>query len=165
MLVMKDVCKIYRTDTVETHALRGLSLTVEEGEFLQKISEYERIYADATKWPRIYRANKDQIEEYKRNNIKPLVYRYLPNYKLICTKPVRTMADLKDLKIRTFGSYMPKMFAAIDVTPVNVLPRKRNHAASAAAAPTDRAIEATMPHSGDFARANSCRATCPPSSG
>ena len=34
MLVMKDVSKIYRTDTVETHALRGLSLTVEEGEFL-----------------------------------------------------------------------------------------------------------------------------------
>jgi len=31
---MKDVCKIYRTDTVETHALRGLSLTVDEGEFL-----------------------------------------------------------------------------------------------------------------------------------
>ena len=34
MLVMKDLCKIYRTDTVETHALRGLSLTVDEGEFL-----------------------------------------------------------------------------------------------------------------------------------
>ena len=32
MLVMKDVSKIYRTDTVETHALRGLSLTVDEGE-------------------------------------------------------------------------------------------------------------------------------------
>jgi TRAP-type transport system periplasmic protein len=63
-----------------------------------------------------------QIAEFKRNNIKPLVYRYLPNYKLICTKPVRTMADLKKLKVRTFGNYMPKMFAAIDVTPVNVLP-------------------------------------------
>ena len=34
MLVMKNVCKTYRTDTVETHALRGLSLTVDEGEFL-----------------------------------------------------------------------------------------------------------------------------------
>jgi TRAP-type C4-dicarboxylate transport system substrate-binding protein len=66
--------------------------------------------------------NKSQIEEFKRNNIKPLLYRYLPNYKLICTKPVRTMEDLKQLKVRTFGNYMPKMFAAIDVTPVNVLP-------------------------------------------
>lgn len=37
--------------------------TVVEGEFLQKISEYERIYADPTKWPRIYRANKDKIND------------------------------------------------------------------------------------------------------
>lgn len=68
------------------------------------------------------KTNQSQIDEFKRNNIKPLVYRYLPNYKLICTKPVRTMADLKKLKVRTFGNYMPKMFAAIEVTPVNVLP-------------------------------------------
>ena len=34
MLKMKDVCKTYRTDTVETHALRGFSLTVEDGEFV-----------------------------------------------------------------------------------------------------------------------------------
>jgi ABC-type lipoprotein export system ATPase subunit len=33
MLKMTGVSKIYRTDTVETHALRGFSLTVEEGEF------------------------------------------------------------------------------------------------------------------------------------
>ena len=36
---------------------------VERGEFLQMISEYERIYADPTKWPRIYRANKDKISD------------------------------------------------------------------------------------------------------
>ena len=34
MLKMTDVSKIYRTDTVETHALREFSLTVDEGEFL-----------------------------------------------------------------------------------------------------------------------------------
>jgi putative ABC transport system ATP-binding protein len=34
MLIMKDISKIYRTDTVETHALRSFSLTVEEGEFV-----------------------------------------------------------------------------------------------------------------------------------
>ncbi len=68
------------------------------------------------------KTNQSQIDEFKRNNFKPLVYRYLPNYKLICTKPVKTMPDLKQLKVRTFGNYMPKMFAAIDVTPVNVLP-------------------------------------------
>jgi putative ABC transport system ATP-binding protein len=34
MLSMKDIAKIYRTDTVETHALRHFSLFVEEGEFV-----------------------------------------------------------------------------------------------------------------------------------
>jgi len=68
------------------------------------------------------KTNPDQIAEYERNNIVPLVNRFLQNYKLICTKPVRTMKDLEGLKIRTFGNYMPKMFAAIKATPVNVLP-------------------------------------------
>jgi len=34
MLVMKDISKVYRTDTVETHALRQFSLSVDEGEFV-----------------------------------------------------------------------------------------------------------------------------------
>ena len=34
MLRMTNVSKVYRTDTVETHALREFSLTVDEGEFV-----------------------------------------------------------------------------------------------------------------------------------
>jgi ABC-type lipoprotein export system ATPase subunit len=34
MLHMKDVSKVYRTAMVETHALRGLSLEVRDGEFV-----------------------------------------------------------------------------------------------------------------------------------
>jgi putative ABC transport system ATP-binding protein len=34
MLEMQNVAKVYRTDLVETHALRDLSLKVEEGEFI-----------------------------------------------------------------------------------------------------------------------------------
>jgi putative ABC transport system ATP-binding protein len=34
MLTMKDVSKVYRTEMVETHALRDLTLEVREGEFL-----------------------------------------------------------------------------------------------------------------------------------
>ena len=34
MLNMKGVSKVYRTESVETHALREFSLAVEEGEFV-----------------------------------------------------------------------------------------------------------------------------------
>ncbi|KZN47872.1 ABC transporter ATP-binding protein [Pseudoalteromonas luteoviolacea] len=34
MLKMKNISKIYRTDLVETHALSGVNLTIEEGEFI-----------------------------------------------------------------------------------------------------------------------------------
>ena len=34
MLEMNSVSKVYRTETVETHALREFSLAVEEGEFV-----------------------------------------------------------------------------------------------------------------------------------
>ncbi|MEO1202374.1 MAG: ABC transporter ATP-binding protein [Pseudomonadota bacterium] len=34
MLEMKDISRVYRTDLVETHALRGLSLSVDGGEFV-----------------------------------------------------------------------------------------------------------------------------------
>jgi len=34
MLKMKDVCKVYRTELIETHALRDLNLQVDEGEFV-----------------------------------------------------------------------------------------------------------------------------------
>jgi nucleoid-associated protein YgaU len=46
---------------------------VEKGEFLQKISGYERIYADPTKWTRIYFANKPMFAdtEYNPNLIYP----------------------------------------------------------------------------------------------
>jgi nucleoid-associated protein YgaU len=36
---------------------------VKEGENLYRISGYEQIYSDPTKWPRIYRANRDKIED------------------------------------------------------------------------------------------------------
>ena len=34
MLKMKDICKVYRTELIETHALRDLNLQVREGEFV-----------------------------------------------------------------------------------------------------------------------------------
>ena len=34
MLKMKNISKVYRTELIETHALRDLNLQVEEGEFV-----------------------------------------------------------------------------------------------------------------------------------
>jgi putative ABC transport system ATP-binding protein len=34
MLIMKKLSKVYRTETIETHALRGLDIHVREGEFV-----------------------------------------------------------------------------------------------------------------------------------
>lgn len=42
---------------------RVFSHTVVKGEYLSMIAEYDRVYGDPMKWPRLYRANKDQIED------------------------------------------------------------------------------------------------------
>jgi len=47
------------------------SYTVVKGDFLQKISAYETIYDDATKWTRIYFANRDMLLEQGPNWIYP----------------------------------------------------------------------------------------------
>jgi nucleoid-associated protein YgaU len=39
------------------------SWTVKSGECLSKISGYTEIYSDPKKWPRIYRANRDKIQD------------------------------------------------------------------------------------------------------
>jgi hypothetical protein len=51
--------------------------TVTKGDFLYKISEMEEIYADPLKWKRIWRANKDVIDEFNDPN---LIY---PDWELV----------------------------------------------------------------------------------
>jgi TRAP-type C4-dicarboxylate transport system substrate-binding protein len=60
-------------------------------------------------------------EEAKKANVHPLLFHTLGQYHLLCTSPVRSLADLKGKKIRSQGEYMPKMIAAIGGVPVNVL--------------------------------------------
>lgn len=61
-------------------------------------------------------------EEARANNIYPLFFRSLNAYHLLCTSPVRTLADLRNKKIRTQGEFFPMAVQAIDAVPVNVLP-------------------------------------------
>ncbi len=60
-------------------------------------------------------------EELEKANLRPILYRHLPEYRLICTKPVRTFADLKGKKVRTYGAYIPVMFKSFGAVPVNLM--------------------------------------------
>ncbi len=55
-------------------------------------------------------------------NLHPLIYRYLPDYRIYCNDPVKTMEDFKNRKIRSYGSFVPKMFEALGAVPVNIPP-------------------------------------------
>ncbi len=58
--------------------------------------------------------------EYDAANLHPFLFRGLPQYRLICSKPVKTLEDFKGLKVRTFGTFHPVMFAALGAVPVNM---------------------------------------------
>jgi nucleoid-associated protein YgaU len=66
--VEKEILRLdaeIRTLSSQISQLEALPLewTVTEGECLSIISNYDEVYADAWKWPRIYRANLDKIED------------------------------------------------------------------------------------------------------
>ena len=58
--------------------------------------------------------------EYDAANLHPFLFRGLPQYRLICSKPVKTLEDFKGLKVRTFGTFHPMMFATLGAVPVNM---------------------------------------------
>ena len=58
--------------------------------------------------------------ELDANNLVPVIYRPLPAYRIMCTEPVQTLADLEGKKVRTYGAYIPRMFRALGAIPVDV---------------------------------------------
>lgn len=61
-------------------------------------------------------------EEAKQNNVWPIFFHTLNKYHLLCNTPVRTMEDLKGLRIRSQGEYFPMAINAVGAVPVTVLP-------------------------------------------
>jgi len=59
-------------------------------------------------------------EEARANGIKPLFFHHLNPYVLICKQPVRSVADLKGRKIRTWGEDMPRLMQAAGATAVTM---------------------------------------------
>lgn len=60
--------------------------------------------------------------ELERNNVYPLFFHPMNSYYPLCTKPVKSLADFKGLKIRSFGSFQPPMWDSLGAIGVNVLP-------------------------------------------
>ncbi|MBP1853417.1 C4-dicarboxylate TRAP transporter substrate-binding protein [Rhizobium halophytocola] len=59
-------------------------------------------------------------EELAKANIKAVGYRPLESYGLLCTKPVKTVEDLKGLRIRSYGFAYPALFEALGASPVSI---------------------------------------------
>lgn len=69
------------------------------------------------KWHAEYPEFAQELAKYK---LKLVSVRPLPSYGIICTKPVRTMADFKGLRIRSYGIALPAMLEAIGAVPVSM---------------------------------------------
>jgi TRAP-type C4-dicarboxylate transport system substrate-binding protein len=57
--------------------------------------------------------------EYEKANVKYLFHTGIWQYDVICTKPIKTLEDIKGLRIRTFG-YLSKAWAELGGTPVMI---------------------------------------------
>jgi len=57
--------------------------------------------------------------ELEANNLKPLIFRFLPNYRILCTSPIRTIEDLQGKRILSYGTFVPQVFNAIGAVPVD----------------------------------------------
>jgi TRAP-type C4-dicarboxylate transport system substrate-binding protein len=66
-------------------------------------------------------------------NLHPILYRYLPDYRVYCSSPMRTVADFRNKKIRSYGAYVPVMFEALGAVPVNIPPTEMIQAMSTGA--------------------------------
>lgn len=67
----------------------------------------------------LFESNPTISAELEKNNLTPILMRYLPNYRIICTSPIRTMEDLRGKKIQTYGAFVPVVMESIGAVPVN----------------------------------------------
>jgi TRAP-type C4-dicarboxylate transport system substrate-binding protein len=68
-------------------------------------------------WHRVYPQFDQELAKY---NLKAIGYRPLENYGIICTKPVKSIADFKGRRIRSYGFAYPALIQALGATPVSL---------------------------------------------
>ena len=67
-----------------------------------------------------WQTSKKLQDDLIKNNVYPFNFRGLAVVHLISKKPVRTMEDLKGLKIRSYGAIFPKILQKLGAVPVNL---------------------------------------------
>jgi TRAP-type transport system periplasmic protein len=74
--------------------------------------------------PALYADSPALQAELKQLNVRPVpgFWHTVDPYYMICRTPVRTLADMKGKKVRSYGDDVPKMLQAIGAVPVNLLP-------------------------------------------
>ena len=57
--------------------------------------------------------------EWKRINVKPLSYGGLPPYGIVSRKPIKSLAELRNLKVRVWGKNVPRRVTKLGMVPLS----------------------------------------------
>jgi TRAP-type C4-dicarboxylate transport system substrate-binding protein len=94
--------------------------------FLAATNSLPLAYKDAEQSSKIIHTLYNEIpalkEEMRQNNVHPLFWHVIDPYYLVCRTPVRTLADLKGKRVRSWGEDVPRLFKAVDAVPISLLP-------------------------------------------
>ena len=60
--------------------------------------------------------------EYRSNKVWPIFNHGIPVFRILCTKPVATVEDFKNLRVRSYGEYVPKLWKTLGAVGITVLP-------------------------------------------
>ena len=72
--------------------------------------------------PILYAETPGLQSELKQLNLHPIYWHSVDPYYMICRTPVRSLADMKGKKVRSYGDDVPRMLQAVGAIPVNLLP-------------------------------------------
>lgn len=87
------------------------------GFFIPQPNSTIEIALKMQKWARVHPQFDAELKKY---NLKAIGYRPLESYGLLCREPVKSLADLKGKRIRTYGYAYPKIVSAMGATPVSM---------------------------------------------
>lgn len=94
--------------------------------FLAATNSLPLAYKDAEQSSKIIHTLYNEIpalkDEMRQNNVHPLFWHVIDPYYLVCRTPVRSLADLKGKRVRSWGEDVPRLFKAVDAVPISLLP-------------------------------------------